>query len=117
MSYYREEPFNVSREGQGDWIVDFEGKPVHVDSHADAVLLADLPVQLHRMVSGDQRACHERTERILTLCDEYHLGRFRAVRELKSRFKRTKVTIEKGESAQHRETDIGDGLPYIRYDR
>jgi hypothetical protein len=87
MSYCREEPFDVSSGGQDDWIVDFEGEPVHVDNHADAMLLADLPVQLCKAVSKDQKPDLHRIELVLALCDEYHLDhRFGAVRQLMSWF-------------------------------
>jgi hypothetical protein len=88
MSGYREQPFHVSKGDQDAWVVDFAGKPVFVDSRDDAILLAELPVQLYRAISKDRRHDLDKIRRILGLCDEYHLGRFWAVRELKSRFKR-----------------------------
>lgn len=88
MSHYREKPFRVARGDQGDWVVDFEGKAVVVDSHDDAILLAELPVQLYNAVSKDKRPDFSRIERILAVCKEYHLGHFGPVRELRARFKR-----------------------------
>ena len=90
MSHYREQPFGVSKGDQGGWVVDFEDKGVPVSSHRDAMLLADLPVQLYKAVSKDQRPDLHKIERILALCDEYHLDwREGCVRQLRSWFKRT----------------------------
>jgi hypothetical protein len=90
MSHYREQPFCVSKGDHGGWVVDFEGKSVPVSSHSDAVLLANLPVQLCKAVSKDQKPDPDRIELILALCDEYGLGRVCGVRQLKSWFKRNR---------------------------
>jgi hypothetical protein len=88
MSGYREEPFDVSGDDQGGWVVDFDGKAVVLSNENEAELLADLPVQLYSVVSKNEKHDLNRIERILGVCDAYHLDhRFGAVRELRLRFK------------------------------
>ena len=90
MTHYREQPFEISRTDEDSWVVDFGGTPISVDSHAAAVLLADLPVQLCKAVSTNREPDMEKTGQILALCDEYHLGNVFAVRQLKSCLKRNR---------------------------
>jgi hypothetical protein len=91
MSHYREQPFKVSKGDQGGWVVEFDGKGVPVSSRSDAMLLADLPVQLYKANSKDERPDLDRIERILVLCDEYQLDHsFGAVRQLRAWFKRNR---------------------------
>jgi hypothetical protein len=90
MSHGREQPFQVSKGDQGGWVVDFEGEAVPLSSHHDAMLLADLPVQLYKAVSKDQKPDPSKVERILALCDEYDLYRHVCARRLRSWFRRIK---------------------------
>jgi hypothetical protein len=90
MSHYREQPFKVTENDRGGWVVDFEGTAVPVGSHSDAMLLADLPVELCKTISKDQKPDPDRIKLILAMCNEYHLDhRFGAVRQLRSWLKRT----------------------------
>jgi hypothetical protein len=94
MSDYQKQPFRVSRNDQGDWVVHFAGKSVTVSDHTDAITLADLPIQLARALSDGQDPDLKKVKRILALCDEYHLDRNRAVRRLRSWFKRQHADVK-----------------------
>jgi hypothetical protein len=89
MSRYREQPFHVSKGDRGGWVIDFEGTPICVRSRNNAMLLANLPVELYKATSKDQRPDLDRIEHILALCNEYQLDySFVAVRQLRAWFKR-----------------------------